>query len=94
MFSSFFPSSLPKLSFSRGWSAGAVNIPAVEIHDVEVLSDKRGRRLKHLLRLNHATFSILYNHLRFHNHTPHVSHQSLSPIPQGLPDSHFGRPDS
>ncbi|KIV92275.1 hypothetical protein PV10_06730 [Exophiala mesophila] len=72
MFSSFFPSSLPKLSFSRGWSGRAVNIPAVEIHDVEVLSDKRGRRLKHLLRLNHATFSILYNHLRFHNHTPHL----------------------
>jgi hypothetical protein len=37
-----------------------------------VSSDKRARRLKHLLKLNHATFSILYNRLRFHNHSPHV----------------------
>lgn len=73
MFSSFFPTSLPKLPFGRSPWAEAVRIPAVEIHDVEVLADKRGRRLKHLLRLNHATFSILYSHLRFHNHTPHVS---------------------
>ncbi|KAL2416729.1 hypothetical protein ABEF95_005215 [Exophiala dermatitidis] len=50
----------------------AIKIPRVEVHDVEITSDKRGRRLKHLLKLNHATFSILYNRLRFHNHTPHI----------------------
>ncbi|EHY60159.1 hypothetical protein HRR83_009122 [Exophiala dermatitidis] len=50
----------------------AIKIPRVQVHDVEITSDKRGRRLKHLLKLNHATFSILYNRLRFHNHTPHI----------------------
>lgn len=72
MFSSLVPRSLPTFGFGRGGSGEPIKIPPVEIHDVEVLSDKRGRRLKHLLRLNHATYSILYNRLRFHNHTPHV----------------------
>lgn len=77
MFSSLIPRSLPTFGLGRGGSGEPINISAVEVHDVEVLSDKRGRRLKHLLRLNHATYSILYNHLRFHNHTPHVSFSSL-----------------
>lgn len=70
MFSSFFSSGLPKLSFSRS-TAEAIDIPPVKIHDVETSLDKRDRRLKHLLKLNHANFSILWNHLHFHNHTPH-----------------------
>lgn len=72
MFSGFLPSSIPKLGFGRSYKAQAISIPPVEVHDVEVSSDKRGRRLKHLLKLNHATFAILYNSLRFHNHTAHV----------------------
>ncbi|KEF52169.1 uncharacterized protein A1O9_11796 [Exophiala aquamarina CBS 119918] len=71
MFSSLLPRSLPTFGLGRGGTGESIQIPAVEVHDVEVLSDKRGRRLKHLLRLNHATYSILYNRLRFHNHTPH-----------------------
>jgi len=71
MFSSFFSSNLPKLSF--GWNtAQAIGIPAVKVYDVETSPDKRDRRLKHLLKLNHANFSILWNHHRFHNHTPHL----------------------
>ncbi|KAK5078730.1 hypothetical protein LTS08_004064 [Lithohypha guttulata] len=72
MFSSFFSGGLPKLSFNRASTASTVNVPSVEVHDVETSLEKRDRRLKHLLKLNHANFSILYNHNRFHNHTPHI----------------------
>ncbi|OQV07277.1 hypothetical protein CLAIMM_11733 [Cladophialophora immunda] len=72
-------SSLTSLSsFGRGFgrsstsAADAIKIPPVEVHDVETSTDKQGRALKHLLKLNHVNFSILYNHLRFHNHTPHI----------------------
>ncbi|KAH0841586.1 hypothetical protein AYO21_01179 [Fonsecaea monophora] len=74
MFSSF--SSLTRFGLGLGRSstsaAEAIAIPPVEVHDVETSTDKRGRALKHLLKLNHVNFSILYNHLRFHNHTPHI----------------------
>ena len=70
-FSSILPS-IPKFGLGRANSANAINIPSVEVHDVETSTDKRDRRLKHLLKLNHANFSILWNHLRFHNHTPHL----------------------
>ncbi|EXJ92936.1 hypothetical protein A1O3_01492 [Capronia epimyces CBS 606.96] len=72
MFSSFLNISVPKFGFRRAPASQPIDIPSVEVHDVEVSSEKRGRRLKHLLKLNHATFAILYNHLRFHNHTPHI----------------------
>jgi len=74
MFSSFssfsFPFSTSRLL--RGGSALAVNIEPVAVHDVELLHDKRARTLKHLLKLNHVNHSILYHHLQFHNHLPHV----------------------
>ncbi|KAK5946813.1 hypothetical protein PMZ80_000957 [Knufia obscura] len=72
MFSSFFSGGGPKFGFGRTSTAGAIDIPSVEVHDVETSTDKRDRRLKHLLKLNHANFSILWNNLRFHNHTPHL----------------------
>jgi hypothetical protein len=28
--------------------------------------------LKHLLKANHANFSIIYHHLTFHNHASHI----------------------
>ncbi|KAI9740364.1 MAG: hypothetical protein M1834_004943 [Cirrosporium novae-zelandiae] len=49
-----------------------VNLPSIETHEIETDSDRRGRRLKHLLRLNHATHAVLYHHLHFHNHTAHI----------------------
>ena len=81
MFSSFgqIPLSVPKFGFGRTPSTGPVNIAPVTVHDVETIPDKRARRLKHLLKLNHANFSILYNKLRFHNHTPHVGSLSFPP---------------
>ncbi|KAI1816486.1 cell cycle checkpoint protein RAD17 [Poronia punctata] len=49
-----------------------IDIPPVEIHNVETAPEKRPRTLKHLLRANHVNHSILYNDLRFHNHMPHA----------------------
>lgn len=55
-----------------GRSSTSVNIPTVPIHDLHSLASKRDRRLNQLIKLNHVQHSILYNHLRFHNHTPHL----------------------
>jgi hypothetical protein len=80
MFSSFTSLSLPRFGFGRDSSSHqAVNIPPVQVHDIETSTDKQARTLKHLLKLNHATFSILYNRLRFHNHTPHVGFDITTP---------------
>jgi hypothetical protein len=49
-----------------------IEIPSVEIHDVETSPDRRARCLKHLLRANHVNHSIIYHNLQFDNHTPHI----------------------
>src|SRR5690349_12431905 len=49
-----------------------INIPAVKIDDIETSSDRRARTLKHLLKANHANFSIIYHNLNYHNHAPHI----------------------
>lgn len=72
MFSSFFSGGLPKFGFGRSSTVGRIEIPSVAIHDVETSAEKRDRRLKHLLKLNHSNYSILWNRNRFHNHTPHI----------------------
>lgn len=72
MFSSLISGGVPKFGFGRTRSAGSIDIPSVRVYDVETSTEKRDRRLKHLLKLNHANFSILWNHRRFHNHTPHI----------------------
>ncbi|KAF2756701.1 hypothetical protein EJ05DRAFT_512327 [Pseudovirgaria hyperparasitica] len=76
MFSSHFTklaNKLPTLS-SFGWGARpeAIDIPSVQIFDTETGTEKRMRTLKHLIKANHANHSIIYNELRFHNHTPHI----------------------
>jgi hypothetical protein len=55
-----------------GASSPGVDVASVEVFDVETAADKTGRRLKHLLKLNHSEHSILYNKRRFHNHSPHI----------------------
>ena len=65
-----FSSLLSKVGL--GGSGSAVNVNSVPIHEIETLTSKRDRRLKQLLKLNHVQHSILYNHLRFHNHSPHL----------------------
>jgi len=75
MFSSFSsfsnPFALPH--FLGGQAGSAIDIKAVEVHDVETRHEKQARTLKHLLKLNHANHAILYHDLQFHNHMPHVS---------------------
>lgn len=66
---------LPKLinllpSFSL--PGGGIRLPKVQVHDIEERPEKRARTLKHLLKANHINHSIIYNELRFHNHTPHI----------------------
>lgn len=50
----------------------AIRIPSVKIHEIETAVEKSARCLKHLLKLNHVNFAVLYNERRFHNHMPHV----------------------
>ncbi|KAI0011298.1 hypothetical protein F4779DRAFT_626647 [Xylariaceae sp. FL0662B] len=50
----------------------SIDIPPVEVHNVETAAEKRPRTLKHLLRANHVNHSILYHNLQFHNHLPHI----------------------
>ena len=74
MFSSFSsfsnPFRLPR--FLSGGNNATIAVDPVEVHDVEIRSDKRSRTLKHLLRLNHVNNSIIYHDLEFHNHMAHV----------------------
>ncbi|KAK4697620.1 cell cycle checkpoint protein, partial [Lecanoromycetidae sp. Uapishka_2] len=75
MFSSFSTFSLPSLPRILGGNPGAaIDLKSVDIHDVEIQHEKRARTLKHLLKLNHANHAILYHHLQFDNHTPHVAY--------------------
>lgn len=50
----------------------AIDIPPVEIHNVETNPDKRARSIKYLLKANHVNYATLYNEDRFHNHNSHV----------------------
>ncbi|EMC93233.1 hypothetical protein BAUCODRAFT_113365 [Baudoinia panamericana UAMH 10762] len=60
---------LPNWSLPTGT---AIKLPKAEVHDIEERPEKRARTLKHLLRANHQNHSVIYNSLRFHNHTPHI----------------------
>ena len=53
-------------------SIASIDLPPVPVQPVETSVEKRARAVKHLLRLNHASYSILYHQLEFHNHCPHV----------------------
>ncbi|CAA9957470.1 DUF4243 domain containing protein [Pyrenophora teres f. maculata] len=64
--------SLPAFLRARDAPHFKVNLPSVEVHDIETSAEKRPRTLKHLLKANHANYSIIYHDLRFHNHTPHI----------------------
>ncbi len=56
--------------FSAG--SGAIKIPKAQVYDVEAKPEKRALTLKHLIKANHINHSVIYNDLRFHNHTPHI----------------------
>lgn len=55
-----------------GPSAKAIDLPPVEVHNVETDPDRRARCLRHLLKANHVNYSILYHNLQFDNHNPHA----------------------
>ncbi|EKD16228.1 uncharacterized protein L3040_009532 [Drepanopeziza brunnea f. sp. 'multigermtubi'] len=57
---------------TSNYAAQFIDLPSVEIHDVEPAAEKRPRTLKHLLRANHVNYSILYHNLQYHNHIPHL----------------------
>ncbi|KAF1996725.1 hypothetical protein P154DRAFT_525417 [Amniculicola lignicola CBS 123094] len=61
---------LPSLASYKSYPT--IDLPPVEIHDVETSAEKRPRTLKHLLKANHANYSVIYHGLRFHNHTAHI----------------------
>ncbi|KAI1150505.1 cell cycle checkpoint protein RAD17 [Nemania diffusa] len=50
----------------------SIDLPPVEVHNVETAPEKRPRTLKHLLRANHVNHSILYHNLQFDNHMAHI----------------------
>lgn len=58
--------------FVSNASQQSIDIPPVEVHNVDTAPDKRPRTLKHLLRANHANFSVVYHNLQFDNHMPHI----------------------
>lgn len=60
------------MTSGRSQSSQAIQLPSVEIHDVETAPEKRPRTLKHLLKANHINFSILFHNLQFHNHMAHA----------------------
>ena len=59
-------------SGGTGSKGQVIQIPSVEIHDIETSPEKPTRSLKHLLRANHVNHSILFHDDQFHNHVPHV----------------------
>ncbi|KAE8145690.1 hypothetical protein BDV25DRAFT_164099 [Aspergillus avenaceus] len=65
--------SFPSLKNLTPWRDRTfIDLPSVQIHELETAQEKPARALKHLLKLNHAEYGVLYNHLRFHNHAPHI----------------------
>ena len=56
---------------ARSSDTEGVHMKPIPVRDIETLSNNSARRVKHLLRLNHTNYSILYNSGRFHNHSPH-----------------------
>lgn len=57
---------------TSSYAAQSIDLPSVEIHDVETAPEKRPRTLKHLLKANHVNHSIIYHDLQYHNHMPHL----------------------
>ncbi|KAI1113118.1 cell cycle checkpoint protein RAD17 [Nemania sp. NC0429] len=57
---------------NRNDESRSIDLPPVEVHNVETAPEKRPRTLKHLLRANHVNHSILYHNLQYDNHMPHI----------------------
>lgn len=55
-----------------GEAPRAIDVPPVEVQNIETDAEKRPRTLKHLLRANHVNHSILYHDLQYDNHMAHI----------------------
>lgn len=53
--------------------AQRIDVDQEPVYHVEETAEKRARTVKHLIQANHTTYSVIYHHNEFHNHTPHVS---------------------
>jgi len=60
------------LTSPSNYASQSIDLPSVEVHDVETAPEKRPRTLKHLIRANHVNHSLLYHNLQYHNHMPHL----------------------
>lgn len=49
-----------------------IRLEPVQVHNIETNPDRRARCLRHLIKANHANYSIVYNDLRYDNHNPHA----------------------
>ncbi|CAH0016339.1 unnamed protein product [Clonostachys rhizophaga] len=69
-----FLSSVPILGKITGIGSGSrsINLPSVDVDQVETNPDKRARCLKHLIKANHVNYSVVYHNLQFDNHNPHI----------------------
>jgi hypothetical protein len=59
-----------------GWRSSSLNtagLPKVKIHDIETSTDGRARRLKHLVKANHANHAIIHEETTCYNQMTHVS---------------------
>ncbi|KAL1297678.1 hypothetical protein AAFC00_006230 [Neodothiora populina] len=63
---------IPNFLRSSDASAQGIDLAPVEIHEIEESPEKRARTLKHFIKGNHINHSIIYHHLEFHNHAPHI----------------------
>ncbi|CRK14195.1 hypothetical protein BN1708_017237 [Verticillium longisporum] len=50
----------------------AIELPPVEVHNVETDAEKRARCLKHLIKANHVNHAIVYHNLQFDNHAAQI----------------------
>ena len=66
----------PNISFAfldpSTWTQTSITLPKPAVYDTEGRREKPARTLKHLIKANHINHSVIYNHLHFHNHTPHI----------------------
>lgn len=53
-------------------SAKTIDLPSAKIHHIETNPERPARRLKHLLKANHANYALLYHNLQFDNHNAHA----------------------
>jgi hypothetical protein len=60
------------LTSGSNYASKSIDLPSVEIHDVETAPEKRPRTLKHLLKANHINHALIYHNLQYHNHMPHL----------------------